>query len=226
MTRACRIPVLAATCACAALLPACGTSEEDKVRAVVKEFRRALAAEDGSRACRLLTAEAKRQLAGNCLGRVTSVDPGDATSDGALTMRPERASLATRSGGRTRAIALIKSGGNWRIEHLPLSTTIVDEPERAAFYERCWRAAGAKIATRAADLAFAAADAPTTAVHQDTVSSKGGDWRIFYTFAGSRSDPGLNEVIADPTKAGAVAYVEHAAANADVVTRARRCSAG
>ena len=226
MTPARSVLVLAATCACAGVLPACGTSDEDKVRAVVKEFRRALAAEDGSRACRLLTAEAKRQLQGNCPGRVTSVDPGDAASDGALTMRPERASLATRSGGRTRAIAFIKTGGNWRIEHLPLSTTIVDEPQRAAFYERCWRAGGAKIATRAADLAFAAADAPTTAVHQDTVSSKGGDWRIFYTFAGSRSDPGLSEIIADPSKAGAVAYVEHAAANADVVTRARRCSAG
>src|SRR5690349_17014553 len=121
MTPARSVLVLAATCACAGVLPACGTSDEDKVRAVVKEFRRALAAEDGSRACRLLTAEAKRQLQGNCPGRVTSVDPGDAASDGALTMRPERASLATRSGGRTRAIAFIKTGGNWRIEHLPLS---------------------------------------------------------------------------------------------------------
>jgi hypothetical protein len=228
MTRLRSALVLAATCAgaCAAALAGCGTSDEDKVRAVVQEFRRALAAEDGTLACRLLTADAKRQLQGNCPGRVVSVDPGDEASDGALTMRPERASLATQSGGRTRAIAFIKTGGNWRIENLPLSTTIVDEPERAAFYERCWRAAGAKIATRAAQLAFAAAAQPTTVVHQDTVSAKGGDWRIFYTFAGSRSDPGLAEVIADPSKAGAVAYVERAGANADVVTRARRCAAG
>jgi len=213
--------------ACVAALPACGTSEEDEVRAVVDEFRRAVQAEDGERACRLLTADAKRQLEDDCAERVTSVDPGDKASDGALTLREDRASLATRSGGRTRGIAFIKTDGSWRIEHLPLSTTIVEEPAaRAAFYERCWRAAGAKIATRAADLAFAAADAPATAVRDDTVSAKGGDWRIFYTFAGSTSDPGLADVIADPSVAGAVAYVQRAGSNADVVTRARRCVAG
>jgi len=212
---------------CAAALPACGTSDEDEVRSVMQEFRRALEAEDGERACRLLTAGARRQLEGDCAERVTSVDPGDEASDGALTMRPGRASLATTSGGRTRGVAFIKTDGNWRIENVPLSTTIVEgAAARAEFYERCWRDAGAKIATRPADLAFAAADAPTTAVRDDTVSAKGGDWRIFYTFDGSRSDPGLAEVIADPSSAGAVAYVEQAGANADAVTRARRCAAG
>jgi len=218
---------LALALACTAALPACGTSDEDEVRAAAQELRRALQAEDGVRACRLLTEAAKRQLGGSCVTHVTSVDPGDKASDGALTLRADRASLATRSGGRTRAIAFVKTDGNWRIEHLPRSTTIVEEPaERAAFYERCWRAAGAKIATRASELAFAQADRPETAVRADTVSAKGDDWRIFYTFAGSAKDPGLDEVIADPSAAGAVAYVEQAGANARAVVRARQCVAG
>jgi hypothetical protein len=217
---------LALVLACGAALSACGTSEEDEVRAVAQELRRALAAEDGVRACRLLTAAAKRRLDGACDERVLSIDAGDPASDGALTLRADRASLATRSGGRTRGIAFIKTGDGWRVDDLPLSTTIVEPSGRAEFYERCWREAGAKIATRPSQLAFAAAAAPAIAVRDDTVSAKGGDWRIFYTFAGSRTDPGLAEVIADPDVAGAVAYVEQAKAHADVVARARACAAG
>ena len=224
-TRARAAVALAVALGGAAALLGCGTSEEDEVRAVAQEFRRALRAEDGTRACRLLTAHAKTQLGGACAARVLSVDAGIPETDGALTLRDDRASLATRSGGRTRGIAFIKTGDGWRLENLPLSTTIIEESDRAAFYERCWREAGAKIATRAADLAFAAADTPTTAVHKDTVSAKGGDWRIFYTFAGSRADPGLAEVIADPSVAGAVAYVEGARSQPDVVARARTCAA-
>ena len=218
--------VLTLALACVVTLPACGTSDEDEVRAAAQELRRALQAEDGARACRLLTDKAKRQLGGTCVTHVTSVDPGDKASDGALTLRADRASLATRSGGRTRAIAFVKTDGNWRVEHLPLSTTIVEAPARAAFYERCWRAAGARIATRPSQLAFAQADRPETAVRADTVSAKGGDWRIFYTFAGGGRDPGLAEVIADPAVAGAVAYVQQAGDNAAVVARARQCVAG
>ncbi|HEV2775828.1 MAG TPA: hypothetical protein VGV90_09580 [Solirubrobacteraceae bacterium] len=218
--------VAALALACGAALSACGTAEEDKVRAVAQEFRRAVAADDGARACRLLTATAKRQLGGECDERVLSIDPGDPASDGALTLRAERASLATRSGGRTRAIAFIKTDDGWRLDDLPLSTAIVAESDRAEFYARCWRAAGAAIATRASHLAFAAAAAPTIAVRDDTVSAKGDNWRIFYTFAGSDTDPGLAEVIADPSVAGAVAYVERAASRADVVARARGCVAG
>ena len=218
---------LALALGCGLALSACGTSEEDEVRAVAGEFRRALAAEDGARACRLLTASAKRRLDGTCDERVLSIDPGDPASDGALTRRADRASLATRSGGRTRGIAFIKTEDDgWRIDDLPLSTTIVAPSGRADFYERCWRAAGAEIATRASQLAFAAAASPTIAVRDDTVSAKGDDWRIFYTFADSGTDPGLAEVITDPGAAGAVAYVEQAKADADVVARARACAAG
>ena len=209
--------------ACAAALPACGTSDQDEVRAVAQEFRRALEAGDGARACRLLTANAKRQLDGDCARRILMIDPGDPASDGALTLRDDRASLATRSGGRTRAIAFIKTDDGWRLDDVPLSTAVHD-PRRAAFYERCWRDAGARIAKRASDLAFAAAGgAAMTSVREDTVSAKGDDWRIFYTLAGTGSDPGLADVIADPRVAGAVAYVEQAGSRADVVERARAC---
>jgi hypothetical protein len=76
----------------------------------------------------------------------------------------------------------------------------------------------------AQDLAFAAADTPVTRVRQDTVSAKGGDWRIFYTFAGAKADPGLAEVIKDPSVAGSVAYIEQARSQPAVVARARTCS--
>lgn len=211
--------------ACGTGLAACGTSEEDEVRAVAQEFRRALTAEDGARACRLLTDNARRQLEGPCAARVLNIDAGRPATDGALTLRDDRASLATQSGGRTRGIGFIKTDDGWRLESVPRSTTIVEESDRAAFFARCWRDAGAKIATRASELAFAAAATPTTAVHEDTVSAKGDNWRIFYTFAAGGTDPGLAEVIADPSVAGAVAYVEEADSNPEVVARARSCAA-
>ena len=113
--------VLALACACGTAFLACGTSDEDEVRAVAREFRRA-----PSSACRLLTANAKRQLDGACAQRVLSIDPGDPATDGALTLREDRASQATRSGGRTRAIAFIKTGDGWRLDDLPLSTAVPD----------------------------------------------------------------------------------------------------
>ena len=216
---------VALACACGAGMAACGTSEEDEVRAVAQEFRRALAADDGARACRLLTDHARRQLEGPCAERILNIDAGTPASDGALTLRDDRASLATQSGGRTRGIGFIKTDDGWRLEAVPRSTTIVAEPERAAFYARCWREAGAKIATRATELAFAAAAAPTTAVREDTVSAKGDNWRIFYSFSAGGTDPGLAEVIADPSVAGAVAYVEEADSKPEVVARARSCAA-
>lgn len=197
-------------------LAACGTSDEDEARAVVGEFRRAVEADDGERACRLLTQRARREL-GDCEQAVGgSVTPSSNTP---LTIDGDR--------GRAGRLRLVKAGGSWRIDALPTPTdeTRPDDPAGTAFYARCWRAAGAQIAANATDIAFAAADRAVVALRADRVSAKGGDWRIFYTLAPGRRDPGLARVIRDPRAAAVVAYVENARANADVVERARACEA-
>ncbi|HWI08945.1 MAG TPA: hypothetical protein VNT54_15695 [Solirubrobacteraceae bacterium] len=201
------------TLACATALGACGTSEEDEVRAVVQEFRRALDEDDGTRACRLLTARAARDVT-DCPRNIASIDPGAA--DDPVVVDGERATVARR-------ISLVKVDGSWRIDSLGSPERTAAGAARTAAYERCWRAAGARIATSAAQLAFAAADMPVVAVRADRVSAKGGDWRIFYTLPPDGRDPGLAEVIADPTTAGVVAYVRDASANSAIVERARAC---
>ena len=115
----CAIVVLVA---CAAALPGCGSSDEDQVRAVAKQLRDALAKRDGAGACRLLAADAKAQLKGDCERAVLSFDPGKPALDGALTVIDDRASLGVQSDGRRRAIAFIKADGDWRVEELPLAT--------------------------------------------------------------------------------------------------------
>ncbi len=217
----------------AVVLGACGVSEETKVRAVAKEFRRAIDAGDGARACRLLTPGARRQIP-DCPENVASVDAG-ATGDGPVSIRGAKATLAARGAGDSggdggagmagRPMTFVKVDGTWRVEALgPGSEDATSE--RATAYERCWRAAGANIATRPQDLAFAAADTAVIAVREDRVSAKGGGWRIFYALAPGTRDPGLEEVIAAPAVAGAVAYVKDAAKNPEVVARARACEGG
>ena len=208
-----RVAAALLTLACAATLGACGTSDEDEVRAVLEEFRRAIDEDDGSRACRLLTARAARAVP-DCPRNVASLDPG--AGDAAVTVDGDRASIAGRA-------SLVKVEGSWRIDALEGPAQTAAGAARTAAYERCWRAAGARIATTAVDLRFAAADMPTVAVRADRVSAKGGDWRIFYTLPPDGRDPGLAEVIAEPRAAGVVAYVRDAAANRAVVERARGC---
>lgn len=202
---------------CAMALAACGTSEEEEVRAVVQEFRRAVDEDDGARACRLLTARAARAVA-NCPQNVASVDPGG-SDDGTVAVDGTRATVAGR-------IRLVKVDGSWRIDALGPGRQTSAGRARTAAYERCWRAAGARIATTPKDLAFAGADVPVVAVRADRVSAKGGDWRIFYTLPPDRRDPGIAEVIADPQAAGVVAYVRDARARSGVVERARDCPDG
>ena len=195
---------------------ACGTSDEDEARAVVGEFRRALEADDGERACRLLTQRARGEL-GDCERTVGAAVT--ATGDAALTIDGDRATA-----GR---LTLAKVDGSWRIDGLvvPADETRPDDPGDTAFYARCWRAAGAQIAANATDIAFAAADRAVVALRAGRVSAKGGDWRIFYTLPPGGRDPGLARVVRDPRAAAVVAYVENARANADVVERARACEA-
>lgn len=201
------------TLACTAAVAACGTSQEDEVRAVLQEFRRAIDEDDGTRACRLLTARAARAVP-DCPRNVAGHDPG--AGDDAVTVDGDRASVAGRA-------SFAKVDGSWRIDALGGPQQTAAGAARTAAYERCWRAAGARIATAAADLRFAAADVPTVAVRGDRVSAKGGEWRIFYTLPADGRDPGLAEVIADPRAAGVVAFVDDAAGNRSVVERARAC---
>jgi hypothetical protein len=207
---------------CGAALTACGSSDEDEARAVVGEFRRALDADDGERACRLLTARARAKL-NNCEQAVAGTEPGD--SDAPLTVDGDRATLGSSDGGAR--VTLLKGAGSWRIDTLPSPANAgrADSPVDAAFYARCWRDAGARIASSARDIAFAAADRPVVALRGDHVSAKGGDWRIFYTLPRNGEDPGLARIIRDPGAAAVVAYVEDARANSGIVERARACEA-
>ena len=160
----------------AAALAACGVSEETKVRAVAQEFRRAIDAGDGERACRLLTARARDAIR-DCPANVASVDSGVAGS-GAITISADRATIAIRPGaergaaaGSEPATTLVKVDGAWRVDAVARrdeSTTSA----RASAYARCWRAAGARIATSARDLTFAAADMPVIAVRNSTAACR------------------------------------------------------
>ena len=196
------------------------------MRAVAQEFRRALQAEDGARACRLLTAHAKTPARRRDAPRASlSIDAGDPETDGALTLRDDRASLATRSGGRTRGIAFIKTDDGWRLENLPLSTTIVDGVRPSGVLRALLAGGGAKIATRAQDLAFAAADTPTTAVRKDTRVGQGRRLADLLHVRRERADPGLAEVIKDPERRRRGRLRREARSQPDVVARARTCAA-
>ena len=209
-----RVAATVLAVACMTTLAACGASEEEEVRAVLQEFRRAVDEDDGARACRLLTARARRGVA-DCPRNVASLDSGP--RDAPIEVRGDRAG----AGGR---IALVKVDGSWRIDSLGEPDQTAASAARTAAYERCWREAGARIATSAGDLTFAGAGQPIVAVRGDRVSAKGDDWRIFYTLPPGGRDPGLAEVIADPRAAGVVAYVADAAADRAVVERARACA--
>jgi hypothetical protein len=93
-------------------------------------------------------------------------------------------------------------------------------------YERCWRQAGAQIASDARDLRFAAGDKKEPASLQDLsrVSVDGKQWRMFYALPLDGVDPGIAAVIADPNIVPVVAYVRNAQRHKEIVVRARSCS--
>lgn len=120
------------------------------------------------------------------------------------------------SGGH--ATPLVKLDGRWLLDSDPFA------PDTPAAFERCWRRAGARIATDPSDLRFAAGGPrPRTTRAHGRVSAKGEDWRIFYVLRAGGADPGLARVVADPTAVPVVAYVRRAGTRARIVTRARTC---
>ena len=117
---------------------------------------------------------------------------------------------------------MIRQDGHWLVGYNPKGL-VAEAATPAREVERCWRRAGAVIATDASDLRFAVRR-KIRAIHinPNHVSVKGdAGWRIFYIPDGA--DPGLSPVLADPSIARSVAYVRDGAAHPRVVARAREC---
>jgi hypothetical protein len=113
---------------------------------------------------------------------------------------------------------MIKLDGRWLLDADPAPSAT---PAQFAF---CWKSAGARIASDASDLRFAAADKrPEKTRAHGRVSVKGDDWRIFYVLSADGADPGLARVLSDPLAVSVIAYVRDAASHPKVVRNARRC---
>ena len=119
----------------------------------------------------------------------------------------------------------IREEGRWLVaaDESEGFTTEQDAPS-AKSLERCWRQAGAEIASDADDLRFAVGStARNVKISAGRVSVKGKDWRVFYTLPTDGEDPGLATVLAKPSTVRAVAYVENAPSHAGIVAAARAC---
>jgi hypothetical protein len=91
----------------------------------------------------------------------------------------------------------VRQEGHWLVGPDPEGLAS-DEPPTAAKpdLERCWRRAGASIATTARDLRFAVGDrVRAVSVYDGHISIKGADWRIFYTEPRGSEAPGLERVL-------------------------------
>lgn len=99
-------------------------------------------------------------------------------------------------------------------------------PEVSGEYVSCLLLAGAKLASRPADLSFARASPGRARSARGAVTVTGDDWRIFYVLAKGQLDPGAPAVVANPSKAIFVAYIADAASHAKDVAAAERCVPG
>jgi hypothetical protein len=94
----------------------------------------------------------------------------------------------------------------------------------------CLLLAGAQLARRAQDLAFArgatARAAPVGGRDSGVVKVSGEGWRIFYVLSEGQLDPGLATVVANPTTVAFVAYVADAARQRREIAAATRCARG
>lgn len=225
-------------------------SDEQQIRATLDAFGAAIGRKDYERLCLLVSEAAEAQIfmasafaslvdekSGgarskkvdySCTTAMRTIDALVDDEDAFLEDVPTRAQLrsaqvSVRDSRATVEIAdgeptaMIRVDGRWLID------ADYDEPATPAEYARCWRAAGAAIATRPADLRFADEnDAVNYVTDNGRVSVKGANWRIFYTLTADGDDPGLGTILDDPS-AATVAYVRNASEHPDVVVEARGC---
>jgi hypothetical protein len=234
----------ALTASVAVLVAGCGgPSDEQQVRDAARSLTRALAAGDYGRACGLFSIEAQSQVevaatgthgcatalrhsrrraaaAGVGMPTVREIDVAN------VTLSDNRAMLSWSSGAHDPQ-RFLKRDDRWLVA--------ADSPasgQRSS--ATCWRRAGASIATTPDDLRFAAnflkraQDGGDSTGRGTEPSTDGGvnyvyadGWVIFYQYG--IDEPTNSEVISDPSRAIAVAYVRDPRRVQTVVTRAADC---
>lgn len=232
-------------------------SDEQQVRASMKALVAAYRKRDYERACDLLSYGAEAQIyVGLAFASFADTDGsdkqpanpscewahrqierlvGEKDSFGAempSAAQIDAAKVSIRGDRATVHLAgdagpMIRQDGHWLIG-AGEGFTVDDAPSPAAL-ERCWKRAGANIASSGRDLRFAVdGTAKAIAIKPGLVSVKGESaggvgWRVFYTLPADGEDPGLDVVLSKPRTVGAVAYVRDAAAHPRVVERMRAC---
>ncbi len=125
---------------------------------------------------------------------------------------------------RETPTAFVRQDGRWLLGPGRESLSFDEQGPSPASLKRCWRNAGARIATSARDLRFAAGrTAIAAAVSPGKTSIKGDNWRIFYAHGADDEDPGWERVVRNPRIVPVVAYITDVNANLRTVNRAREC---
>ena len=100
-------------------------------------------------------------------------------------------------------------------------------PAPSKEYVPCLLVAGAQLARRPEDLAFADGEnvrAARVSRGSGVYKARGDDWRIFYVLFEGQLDPGLAAVVANPAKVVFAAYITEASAHRAQVAAATRCA--
>jgi hypothetical protein len=92
----------------------------------------------------------------------------------------------------------------------------------------CLLLAGAQLAGSPRDLGFAreAQTADASSTTKGVVKVRGDDWRLFYVLFEGQIDPGVDAILANPTRVPFVAYITGASEHREEVAAATRCARG
>ena len=92
----------------------------------------------------------------------------------------------------------------------------------------CLLLAGAQLAGGPRDLAFAkgSPSAGASSTTKGVVKVRGDDWRVFYVLFEGQIDPGVDAIVANPTRVPFVAYITGASEHRREVAAATRCARG